>query len=355
MFKLSFVIALVASSAFASTFNLRSYDVAHFLEEKDTLKAELLAWKQSTAGQTALSHGYYKEDKHTNADEVSEDQLQRFFMTKLGIEKAQAANPYATFSTDTPFSLMTNDEFKAFVGKSFQLGNSHKDEALTPEEEQVLENKPMAASKDWTKGNCVSDVKNQGKCGSCWAFSSVGALESANCLNTGEMTLFSEQEVNSCDTSSYGCEGGFPLNGLRYIQKKKGICTAESYPYVSGSSEQTTECSDSCTRADVQVKKVVSVPSSEQGFLKSLNTQPIAVAVAAGNDVWKQYKGGVVSSCPSTQLDHAVIAVGYGETKSTPNFKIKNSWSTSWGEEGYIYLKRDACGVINTHAVYPML
>jgi C1A family cysteine protease len=358
-----FKTATLAISLFAATSNafasiLPSHHEARFLQEIDALRVELLAWKQSEAGQIARTNGYYTENNIFTKNDVSDAHLERFFMTKLSIEKAQALNPNANFSIDSPFTLMSDEEFAAFLDKSYSIGLQEVEEGeFVQQNVNETDIQRLSGTKDWSQGKCVSPVKNQGLCSSCWAFASVGALESAYCLKKGNLKLFSEQQVTSCDKRSSGCSGGWPGHGLNYIKDVGGICTAASYPYISGKTHKSEICKgdQSCTKQKITIQNIVKVASSEAGIIQGLTSQPIAVVVSAANPVWKQYSGGVITSCPTTKLDHAVLAVGYGVRGGSNIFKIKNSWSTSWGEQGYIYLERNACGVTKTNAMYPQL
>ncbi|KAE8892090.1 hypothetical protein PF005_g20829 [Phytophthora fragariae] len=339
--------------------------MAQFLQDKSSLEYELSKWKQSDAGEFAKQHGFIPSTSTKAAGGAEDEELRRFFLTKLLVEEAQATNPEAVFSTDTPFTLMTEDEFVQFVGASYQRGSGLLTAASSVAE--VFSNSTDAPSteKDWTKSGCVAGVKNQGQCGSCWAFAAIAALESAVCLSGGPLTLLSEQQLLDCDTASGACQGGFPGDALEFIQRAGGVCTEDDYPYVSGDSGDHGSCqTSSCKPEAVTIRKVVSVPETESGLVEAISGRPVAVGVAAGNPTWKQYKGGVVSSCTSTDLDHAVLAVGYGggSDGSSPYFKIKNSWGTQWGEAGFIRLKRGAgtgsggtCGVIGPKSVYPQL
>lgn len=333
---------LIGSAHAVASSEISVEDFPRFLQERATLEQELLVWKESAAGEFAKQHGFFipsstKKTSPQSAEEVQEDQVRRFFLTKLHIEQAQQLNPDAVFSTDSPFSLMTDDEFAKFLGNSFQRGNNnvlHSDGFMVEQESTASNGTVPAGDKDWTTSGCVAPVKSQGQCGSCWAFAAVAALESAYCLTGNPLTLLSEQQVVSCDAVSGGCEGGFPGDALNYLQQNGGVCLAEEYPYASGDSQETGECEpSSCTIKAIQIQQVVRVPRSENGLMAALSGRPVAVGVAAGNNTWKQYKSGVVSTCSSSQLDHAVLAVGYGGSSTrTPFFKIKNSWGTSWGK-----------------------
>ncbi|ETI47738.1 hypothetical protein F441_08072 [Phytophthora nicotianae CJ01A1] len=332
--------------------------MVQFLQEKPDLESELNAWKQSDAGQYAQQNGFVPASSSRDVAAAADEELRRFFMTKLMIEEAEATNPEAVFSTNTPFTLMTEDEFVKFIGESYQRGSGALAATSFVDAAPSNSTDPLSTDKDWTTSGCVVPVKNQGQCGSCWAFAAVAALESAICLAGQPLTPLSEQQVVDCDKTSYACQGGFPGDALAYIQQSGGVCTEKAYPYVSGDSGDRDTCKSSCTREAVTIREVVAVPESDAGLVQAISTQPVAVGVAAGNPTWKQYKGGIVSSCTSSELDHAVLAVGY----SPSYFKIKNSWSTQWGEEGYMRLKRGAgtsssgtCGIIGPKSVYPQL
>lgn len=336
-----------------------------FLREQVDLETELAQWKQSAAGQVAKKNGFYPSassygtESETESTTVNTDELKRFFLTKISIAEAEKANPEATFTTDSPFTLMTDEEFAAYVKRSSAAGVDSLTAGLNVTEAVVDETpsnaRRLATTVDWTTSGCVSGVKDQGNCGSCWAFSAVGGLESAYCLKKGALQLFSDQQVTSCDPQSSGCDGGWPSWGLSYIKSKGSICTQASYPFTSGTSGTTGTCSTS-GRTSVAVSLTVStVSATESALVTAITKQPVSVAVAAGNTQWKQYSSGVVSSCSTSTLDHAVLAVGYTDTA----FKLKNQWGTSWGASGYIQLKRNgassACSVVNSHNVYPTL
>ncbi|KAH7492309.1 Mexicain [Phytophthora ramorum] len=196
------------------------------------------------------------------------------------------------------------------------------------------------SSVDWTKSPCISPVQNQGQCGDCWAFASASVVESAQCIAGGQKSLnkFSEQQLVSCNTQNYGCNGGAPQYAFDYILKN-GFCMEASYKYTSG--EGSVPRCYSCTKTTPGIKgyNVLDV-GDEAGLIKAINQRPTVVTVAAGNEAWKQYTGGVLSSCDTTDLDHLVVAVGYDAT----SLKIRNSWGENWGEEGYIHLKRTGSG-----------
>jgi cathepsin L len=212
----------------------------------------------------------------------------------------------------------------------------------------------VADSFDWTEKGAVTAVKDQGSCGSCWSFSTTGALEGANFLKTGTLTPLSEQNIMDCDTNGdQSCSGGLMDNAFQWLESVDGICSEADYPYEG----KDNSCrSSKCTVVpDTSPSSYVDVEATEDALMAALNLQPVSVAVDA-NIWWQLYSGGVMTKNCGTSLDHGVLAVGYGTDGSNDYWKIKNSWASSWGESGYIRLKRgsDSCGVL-TAASYPVL
>uniref|UniRef100_M4B885 Peptidase C1A papain C-terminal domain-containing protein n=1 Tax=Hyaloperonospora arabidopsidis (strain Emoy2) TaxID=559515 RepID=M4B885_HYAAE len=334
-----------------------------FLQTRSSLESELTTWKQSDAGEFAKTHGFVPAPSMRNFGAAEDEELRRLFLTKLLIEEAQAMNPEAVFSIDTPFTLLTEDEFVKFIGESYQRTSGPLTDTSSSVGVDSNSTVDISTEKDWTTSGCVVDVKNQGQCGSCWAFAAVAALESAICVAGQPLTPLSEQQLVDCDTTSYACQGGYPGDALDFIKRSGGVCKEQDYPYEAGVTGENNTCQlSSCNPQPVTIREVVAVPESENGLVQAISGRPVAVGVAAGNPTWKQYKGGIVSTCSSTELDHAVLAVGYGGLGSSSFFKIKNSWGTQWGEAGYMRLKRGddtassgTCGIIGPKSVYPQL
>ncbi|CAK5177548.1 unnamed protein product [Aphanomyces euteiches] len=170
----------------------------------------------------------------------------------------------------------------------------------------------------------------------------LGTPEFAHCLATGDLLDLSEQQVVSCDNAqSHGCDGGFP--GWAMDFERKGMCLESAYPYTSGQSDVTGTCQTTCEKKALSLGETVQ-DRGESALMTILNTQPVTVTVESGNPVWRNYEGGLVTQCPGAESDHAVIAVGYGTNSDGDYFKIKNSWGTWWGDNGYIYLQRGVGG-----------
>ncbi|KAG9400930.1 hypothetical protein AC1031_009652 [Aphanomyces cochlioides] len=317
------------------------------VDEQANVKSQLSKWKTLFAP-IAKEHGYLPQSSTESAtlvDTHSDEELARFHNTLQDVAKAQKNNPQAHFSPFNVFALLTPAEFNKIMQNSYAGQNLT---AATPLTEDAT---ASDASVDWSTHKCSSPVKNQGQCGSCWAFSTIGTTEFAHCLATGELLDLSEQQVVNCETNSKGCIGGYTLKALDF--ERQGVCTEESFPYTSGSSGQAGSCQSSCEKKKLTVGETGHT-TGEASLVTVLNSQPATVAVSSSNEVWRNYKSGVVTQCPDGPLDHAVIAVGYDKT----SIKIKNSWGAQWGDNGYIYLQRGGggdkgmCGVAQD-IVYP--
>merc|ERR1712046_464333 len=233
---------------------------------------------------------------------------------------------------------------------------------------------------DWRFTKAVTPVKNQGQCGSCWAFSATEAIESQMILQTGSKYDFtlSPQQIASCtpDSGQYGClgcNGGFTEGAYEYVKSAPGLANGFYIPYAQGltESEPTMACPQakvsqitgeyeklSCSYAQVSGYSYAVKPCTEgacthqdlKGLAAALEKTPLSVCVNAG--VWNDYTGGVLTSaaCGSMaadEQDHCVMAVGFNATAPTPYWIVRNSWATTWGEDGYIYLEmaKNTCGL----------
>jgi len=193
---------------------------------------------------------------------------------------------------------------------------------------------------DW-RGKAVTPVKNQGQCGSCWAFSATGAMEGYSATKKGSLPSLSEQQLVDCAGSSgnQGCNGGWPNKAINW-NAQKGSCSEASYPYTGrgGSCKQCTS---------VFKPSGARTGSGESSLVSQLNSFPVSVCLDASGG-FQSYKGGVFNGPCGTQLNHAVLAVGY----TSAYLIVKNSWGTGWGSGGYIYMARgkNLCGVNNNLA-----
>ncbi|XP_047397057.1 pro-cathepsin H [Sciurus carolinensis] len=218
---------------------------------------------------------------------------------------------------------------------------------------------PYPTSMDWRKkGNFVSPVKNQGACGSCWTFSTTGALESAVAIASGKMLSLAEQQLVDCaqNFNNHGCQGGLPSQAFEYILYNKGIMGEDTYPYLG----KDSNCKFQPEKAIAFVKDVANITlNDEEAMVEAVALyNPVSFAFEVTED-FMLYKSGVYSSasCHKTpdKVNHAVLAVGYGEENGIPYWIVKNSWGSQWGNNGYFLIERgkNMCGLAAC-ASYPI-
>ncbi|KAK8799490.1 hypothetical protein WA158_006039 [Blastocystis sp. Blastoise] len=200
----------------------------------------------------------------------------------------------------------------------------------------------LASTIDWRQQGAVSPVKDQGDCGSCWSFSVTGAVESAYYQKKNEMIEFSEQELIDCSKiapyHNNGCQGGCTDHGMEYVTDN-GLCSEKDYPYTA----KDNEC------ASDQCKKIVKVISTQQvsfGGEESLANMlnESVVSVILDGTAMQHYKSGIITECDDN-VNHAVLAVGYGEENGIKYWIVKNSWGSDWGEDGYVRIQKDTEGM----------
>ena len=194
---------------------------------------------------------------------------------------------------------------------------------------------------DWRAKGGVTSVKNQGQCGSCWSFSSSGAMEGAWAIKTGELISLSEQQLVDC-SKKYGnmaCKGGLMDSAFEYAIDT-GMCADEAYPYTSGVTKEASSC-HSCSSV-ATFSSCADVPANNQVDLKAaVAFGPVSIAIEADTSVFQSYSSGVITSSKcGTNLDHGVLIVGYGEESGIKYWLVKNSWGTSWGDQGYVKIER---------------
>ncbi|KAH9524482.1 hypothetical protein Btru_054690 [Bulinus truncatus] len=256
---------------------------------------------------------------------------------------------------ENEYTDMTNEEFRHVMNGLKLTNQTYRNNHV----QFVPTAMDLPSEVDWRTKGYITDVKNQLGCGSCWAFSSTGALEGQLFKKTKKLISLSEQNLVDCtkDYGNFGCSGGYMTNAFKYIKENKGIDTEQGYPYV-GIDEPCRFKRDVVGGEDTGSVDIKS--GSEEALQQAaVEIGPISVAIDADHDSFQFYKSGVYyepecNNGPS-DLDHAVLVVGYGTEDGQDYWLIKNSWGTSWGEKGYFKLARNKsnhCGVA-TLASYP--
>ena len=209
---------------------------------------------------------------------------------------------------------------------------------------------------DWREKGAVTPVKDQAACGSCWSFSTTGTVEGAYFIHSGKLVSLSEQQLVDCAREpkyqAEGCGGGWPWSVMDYVSDH-GLCTEEDYPYHA----KDEDCKDDkCTVAVQSVGKVQLPQGDEESLANAVALTPVSIVLDAS--AMQLYKEGIITKC-SESINHAVLAVGYGVEEETgiKYWIVKNSWGTSWGEEGYCRIEKDVggmgCCAITYSSVYP--
>ncbi|XP_059318432.1 cysteine proteinase 3-like [Lycium ferocissimum] len=253
------------------------------------------------------------------------------------------------------FTDLTWDEFRR------QRLGAPQNCSATTKSNLKLTNVVLPETKDWREAGIISPVKKQGKCGSCWTFSTTGALEAAYAQAFGKNISLSEQQLVDCAGAfnNFGCHGGLPSQAFEYIKYTGGLDTEEEYPYTGKGGDGV--CKFSSKNVAVQVLDSVNITKDAEDELKYAVAfiRPVSVAYQVVKG-FKEYKSGIYSStvCGNTPQDvnHAVLAVGYGVENGTPYWLIKNSWGADWGDNGYFKMDmgKNMCGIA-TCASYPIV
>jgi len=270
------------------------------------------------------------------------EKVTRFHNFKLNVAKIASANALtaskgegATFGL-TKFSDWSAAEFKQLLGF-----RSSKPLPAISSEKRSVEQAPTGAI-DWVAAGKTTPIKDQGQCGSCWAFSVVETVESANLMAGKTIQNGAPQEIVDCDSNDDGCNGGDPQEALDWVIKQGGLEAESDYPYQA----EDGDCQQSSFSPVINIKKAIPIASNENTIYNSLK-QYGPLSVCADAEPWQNYNGGILTAdqCGS-DVDHAIQLTGYSP-KQGGYWIVRNSWGADWGENGFIYLQygKDTCAI----------
>jgi len=280
----------------------------------------------------------YSETEHDMRRAIFEANMKK-------IEKHNAQGLSWTMGVNQ-FADLTAEEFKAQISRPFK-----KTFQRSVEYKNTSSAVGNPSSIDWVDQGAVSPVKNQGQCGSCWSFSAIGAIEGCYAIANGKasspqgVTQFAEQNLVDCDTQDSACNGGLMDYAFEFVIRQGGNMLENDYPYAAR--KQTCQ-----THSIVKtISKYSDVSQNSESQMENfLANGPVSVAIEADQNSFQFYNGGVFTGQCGQNLDHGVLAVGYGTDGGQKYWKVKNSWGASWGEQGYIRIQRgkspSQCGIL---------
>ncbi|EPS62067.1 cysteine proteinase, partial [Genlisea aurea] len=292
--------------------------------------------------------------KHKKSYADSDQKARRFEIFKDNlkyVEERNAAGDRKYKLGLNRFSDLTNEEYRTgFLGRKPNRSPGTKSVGF------ATGNGSVPAAVDWRTRGAVTPVKDQGNCGTCWAFSAIASVEGINEIVTGNLISLSEQELVDCDTNDDGCGGGDMDTAFQFIIINGGIDTEADYPYKQA---------DGRCNKQKRNKKAVSItgyvdvtPNSETALQAAAANQPVSVGIEAGGQDFQNYESGIFTGSCGTDIDHGVAVVGYGTQGGVDYWIVKNSWGSDWGEGGYIRMQRNVgsktglCGIA-MEGVYP--
>ncbi len=329
-------------------------------------------------------------------DEISkEEYLYRLNIFTNNVDHIESFNDQKKNTVElgiTKFTHWSQEEFESWVQRgvrSFPMNTSPLSPSTSHHHDRYIDEYPD--SLDWNELGAVTPVKNQGRCGDCWSFSVTGAMEGAYFIKYGKLptsydpntgfTGLSEMQLTSCDMLSFGCNGGYPVSGYIYAAQNGGLTGESSYPFtaVNFTTGYVGGPNETCYHHDTEnIEGTATDPANPyfvveptvDAFMSAIQVQPLSIQIAASKNIFQFYKSGVIKNADKygqklpkkdqcgDKLDHAVLLVGYGSQDGVDYWKVKNSWSDTWGDlGGYVLIERSSenvCGVL-TGGTYPNL
>jgi len=288
---------------------------------------------------------------------VAEEEARfKIFLENKALIDAHNAAGHSFFMVLNQFADLTNEEFGATYANCHGKAEGYEgdgDEYCPSAKNCPTLPTTNITAVNWTASGAVTPVKNQGQCGSCWAFSTTGAIEGLYYLKNHVLVSFSESQLVDCATKCDACNGCWPYLAMNYTAVY-GLEPEQAYPYTpaQGSCKYNRALALNVTTG---VGYQCVTQKDPKQLLAALDMRPVSIAVQANQASWQFYGGGVVNTLCGAKLDHAVLLTGYGTHKSGATaYYVKNSWGTSWGDKGYIWIGTNAnandgygvCGIL---------
>lgn len=330
-------ILLVCMALCPSSINCWSTDPIIDLTDASAVDAHFLAWK----------------GKFNKVYESPEETLLRRSIFKKNLDRIQKHNAAKTSSFwmgANKFADLTVEEYRnLYLSKNVKHIDTSAAMAQFQQEVDTELSAPLnpknPVALDWRNKNVVAEIKDQGQCGSCWTFSAVATMETANAIKTGLVVELSEQQILDCsDTPQYGnqgCDGGDMRMALQYVLDVGFIESEYLYPYQ----ENQGTCMAAKNNRAASISGYFNVTTACDVCLENtVQNGTVSIGIDASQDSFQLYAGGVYDepACSSTDLDHGVAIVGYDSSQDPPYWIVKNSWGTDWGDNGYIYMQKAA-------------
>lgn len=301
-------------------------------------------------GDEWLKFTQFQKDFNKNYSSLDELEVRfQYFKNTLFTIANHNLDKTATFSMGlNQFSDLSPEEFQMkYLGGFKQSNNTGLSVgAAACSKFTGTPNKLLPSAVDWTLLGKTTAVKDQGYCGSCWSFSAAEAIESAWAIRKGPLLTLSEQQLVDCSKKygNMGCNGGLMDSAFHYVMDN-GLCLESAYPYTSGKSSTAGTCQSTCVPAVTISGCADTTPNNQITLKEAVSMGPVSIAIQADSKIFQSYTSGIITgtSCGQT-LDHGVVITGYGTGTPQENnvmyWKVRNSWSASWGEAGYVRIER---------------